>query len=122
MAKTLIVSSQPVVEGSVLTTILRGGITTLEAVSFVTNSSALPAGSLPSEAYAVAFSLAEDAGSHGGQLLEELYRSLKHGAILTIIEKDHKVSDCLLLPSMNAFSLQKPNSRNPNSQCHLVRT
>ena len=92
MVRTLIVSSQPVVDGTVLSKLLQGGITTLDDISFVTNSRALPAQSLPEAVYSVAFSLAEDAGAHDSQLLAELFRALKHSGTLTIIERDHKVS------------------------------
>ena len=94
MVRTLIISSQPVVDGTVLAKLLQGGITTLEDISFVTNSPALPAQALPESAFSVAFSLAEDAGAHNSQLLAELYRSLKHSGTLTIIERDHKVQLC----------------------------
>lgn len=94
MVRTLIISSQPVVDGTVLAKLLQGGITTLEDISFVTNSPALPAQALPESAFLVAFSLAEDAGAHNSQLLAELYRSLKHSGTLTIIERDHKVKPC----------------------------
>lgn len=94
MAQTLIISSQPVVQGSIFAQLLERGIASLDSISFVTNSSQLPAGALPSDAFAVAFSFNEDAGSHDGQLLAELYRSMKASATLTIVEKDHEVICC----------------------------
>ena len=93
MAQTLIVSSQPVLEGTALAAVLQGGVTSLEAISLVTNSNLLSAGALPSDRFSVAFSFAEDTGAHEGHLLSELYRSLKHSGTLTIVEKDHKVLD-----------------------------
>ena len=92
MAQTLVISCQPVVEGHVLAKLLQGGIASLDSVSYVTNSSALPEGALPSEKYAVAFSFAKEAGSHDAKLLAELFRSLKLGAALTIIERDSEVT------------------------------
>ena len=91
-ASVVFVSSQPCVNGSALSAILQKGDVNLQAIAFVTNSSALPEGALPSGQFSVAFSLAEENGAHQGQLLKELYRSLKHGGTLTIIEKDHKAS------------------------------
>jgi hypothetical protein len=90
MAKTLVVSSQPVVNGSALGSILHGGIAQLDTITIATNSKLLQKGALPQSTFSVAFSFAEETGAHDAQLLAELHSSLAPSGTLTIIEKGHE--------------------------------
>jgi len=91
MVRTLIVSSQPVVDGTAFASILQGGIAQLDTISVATNSKLLSKGSLPESTFSVAFSFTEESGAHDAQLLTELYRSLVPSGTLTIVEKGHQV-------------------------------
>ena len=91
MVRTLILSSQPVVDGSVFASILRGGLADLGSVSFATQSSKLPKGTLPLATYGVAFSFAEASGVHTAEFLADVLATLVPGGTITICEKGHEV-------------------------------
>lgn len=90
MVRTLVVSSQPVLDGSALVSILQGGVAKLETITVATNSKLLQKGSLPESTFPVAFSFAEETGAHDAQLLAELYSTLSPSGTLTIVEKSHE--------------------------------
>ena len=91
MAKTLIVSSQPFVDGSALTSILHGGVAQLDTITIATSSRLLQKGSLPDSKFNIAFSFTEETGAHDAQLLALLHGTLTPSGTLTIVEKGHEV-------------------------------
>ena len=91
MVRTLVLSSQPVVDGSVFASILRGGLADLGSVSFATQSRKLPKGTLPLATYGVAFSFAEGSEVHTAEFLADVLATLVPGGTVTICEKGHEV-------------------------------
>jgi hypothetical protein len=105
MMRTLIASSQPVVNGSALSSILHQGVAQLDTITFATNSKLLSKGSLPESTFSVAFSFTEESGAHDAQLLTELYSSLVPSGTLTIVEKGHEVLVHLCASSIESKSI-----------------
>lgn len=109
MARVLLLSSQPVLGGDIIKSLLTKGDADLAKIDVITNSASLGKGAMGSERYVAVFAFAEDQSTHSHTFLAEIQKSLAPGGAVTIVEKDHMVITTLLpLDPYNPISLSCP--------------
>lgn len=91
MPRILLLSSQPVLPGSIVKDLLEKGDADLAKIDIITNSGTLKPGLLAKDRYAAVFAFAEEAALHNLQFLSELQKSLASGGEVTIVERGHTV-------------------------------